>query len=74
MNIWPNLVCIVAVEAVVEPGDKRSNSEESNATVVKLDKELANELVLVAVDSVVGEGESHADNGTGKEGHENSLK
>jgi hypothetical protein len=67
-------VCIVAVEAVIEPGDKRSNGEESNATVVKFDKELANELVIVAVDGVVGEGEAHADNGPSKEGHENSLK
>ena len=73
MRKFSHLGRVVAVEAVVEPGDKRAYSKESNTAVVKLDEELSYELVLVAVDCVVGEGETHADNGPSKECHKYSL-
>ena len=68
-----NLRSVVTVETVVKPGDKGPNCQESNATIVKLGKQLPDKPVLVAADSVEGEGEAHADNRTSKEGHEHSL-
>ena len=68
-----HLGCVVTVETVVEPGHKRANNEECNATIVKLGKHLPDELVLVAVHGVEDERHAHAHNGAGEEGHEDHL-
>lgn len=66
------LLVVVAVEAVVQPGHEGAHDEQRDAAVVQLREELAH-VLRVAAEGVEGEGEAQADDGADEEGAEDQL-